>query len=148
MSGLWQTGERSYPENSKQELVQVTEVNIKLSQLKLGGIPSCNASVLTAHLGFPLSGSDSLQDLPCRISLTLFPPGSPQGHSGCTLPFVILLPTLAGRLEGKQLSCFHPAPLPLLLDVLDTCQPVTNCLQEIFASCFSCQTSRGLVFHE
>lgn len=78
---------------------------------------------------------------PCRIppagqQLSLFPPGSPHRHSGCSLPFVLLLPTTAGRLEGKQLSCFHPAPLPLLPDVLDSCQPVTNCPQEIFASCF------------
>lgn len=54
----------------------------------------------------------------------------------CSLPFVILLPTTAGRLEGKQLSCFYPAPLLLLLDVLDAFQPVTNCPQEIFTSCF------------
>lgn len=107
MSGLWQTGKRNYPENSKEKLVQ--EAGIKLSQLNFGGIPSCNASVLTAHLGFPLSGNDSLQD----PQLTLFPPGSPHGHSGCSLPFVILLPTLAGRLEGKSafmLPSCTPAP--------------------------------------
>lgn len=136
MSEAWQSGERNYLENAKQKLVQVAGVNVKLSQLNLGGIPSFNASVLTAHLGFPLWGSESLQDPHCRTPAVL-PSGSAHRHSG-GLPFVILLPTMAGRLQGKQLSFFHPAPLPLLLDVLDTCQPVTNCPQEIFASCFFC----------
>lgn len=70
-----------------------------------------------------------LRDPHCRHQLRLFPAalGHHAGHSGCRSPFVILLPTVAGRLVGRELSCFHPSPLPLLLDALDVGQLTTEC---------------------
>lgn len=113
MSGLWQTGERTYPESSKQELVQVAGVNIKLSQLNLRGIPSWNASVLTAHLGFPFLGSDSLQDPHCRIpSWVCSLLGHPTDILGAVCP---LWSSFLPRQEGWKESSFpasilHPCP--------------------------------------
>lgn len=64
--------------------------------------------------------------------------GSP--HRTFRVQCVLCHPPFSHRRKvgRKGVSGFHPPLLPLLRDVLDTCQLVTGCPQEIFTSCFFC----------
>lgn len=129
MRGVWQSGERGYLENSKQQLMQMAGVNISLSKANLGGIPSWYASTPTMQRAFPLRCSDSLQDPHYRTPAEFVPccTGSPQRTF--RVQFALCDPPSyhrrkAGRKGAFMLPTSSPASPSWCPGHLPACNPV------------------------
>lgn len=107
---MWQSGETDDLENSNPQFMQMVGVSAPPNQTLVGSHPICIHTNPAAHL------PPAMQGLAAGHQPGLFPAalGHHKKHAGDSLPFVILLPIIAGRSLGKEVSRFHPPP-PLLL---------------------------------